>query len=153
MKTQKFIAAVLLLLLVASMQQIKAQAVRSVSWTHDCSIDPIYVWGLDELIVDGLIEYELIMLFNNDDTFKKLHFQNHGTILTGESGTKYKYIDLVAQGGGYSWPSPDFQGEAHFVGQLRVIALGTGVVYTLRVDIIIQIDKDGNVVIKKYIVE
>ena len=132
---------------------IQKKDVHSDGWTHDCYLNPIYVWGIDELIVDGIIDYKIIFIFNKDGSLKKLHFQNKGTILTGESGTQYKYIDLVAQGGDYTWPPPDFQGEAHFVGHLRVIALGSGVVFTLRVDILIAIDKDGNVVVKKYILE
>ena len=129
MKAFKFLFLFVLLSGSIAVLNVKAQAIHEAGWTHDCSVDPIDVWGIDEIIVDGLIAYKIVSKYNKDGTLKSLHFQNKGTKLTGLSGTTYKYIDLVAQGGGWTWPEPD-GGEAHFVGQMKVIALGTGKIYS-----------------------
>ena len=152
MKALRFLFVFALLSAFVAVQDTNAQAEHVDGWTHDFSVEPISgIWGIDEIIVDGIIKYDMIINYNKDGSIKKIHFQNKGTLLTGISGTVYKYIDLVAQGGDLSWPEPPLDGEAHFVGHLKVIALGEGVVYNIRVDILIKVDKDGNVIVQKYI--
>jgi hypothetical protein len=135
-------------------QVSNAQVSHEVWWEDEFSeANPGYMWGIDEALVDGSFAYYVnVITDKKTQDLKKLHINCKATTLVGESGTRYKYKDLVAQGKSWWWPTLS-GGEVHYVGHASATALGEGKAFYIRVLFIIAIDANGDAYFKKFVIE
>jgi hypothetical protein len=116
---------------------------------HDEWVIPLentWVYCLDENVTGELV-YAVKYKFDKDNNLVSFSMHNKGGFLIGESGTSYKLIDLFQE----KYGAPPKEGEYMAVGEYKIIALGEGVTYDGRVHIHIDVDKNGELVVKKYI--
>lgn len=135
-------------------QTTHAQVSHEIWWAGEFTgSNPGYLWGVPEALIGGSFAYHVnVKTDKKTSELKSLHIQCKSTTLLGESGTRYKYQDLVAQGNSWFWPTLD-GGEVHYVGQARVIALGDGKVFSIRVNFIVALDDNGDAYFKKFVIE
>jgi hypothetical protein len=152
MKKLRLLLLIFAAILVAQISN--AQVSHEVWWESEFSeTNPGYMWGLDEALVDGSFAYHVnVITDQKTGDLKKLHIQCKSTTLVGETGTRYKYKDIVAQGRSWSWPTLE-GGEVHYVGHASATALGDGKVFYIKVHFIIAIDANGDAYFKKFVIE
>ena len=73
---------------------------------------------------------------------------NKGTLLVGETtGNTYKLIDNYRE---FYGVAPK-EGEHMLAGVYKIISIGEGITYDGRVQVHVDVDKDGNLIYKKSI--
>jgi len=82
----------------------------------------------------------------------KLFFVCQTGWLVGKSGTEYKVVDVGTATPNYKdnpFPVPGDGEEFTLINNMKIIAKGTGKVYSGRVQLKFFFDKEGNLVVKK----
>jgi len=145
----------LLLIFAAALvaQTINAQVERFPFTFPEAMINLYFGYCIGEDI-EGDIEY-LMTVRTKRSGEVTVHVNSLNGFLKGiDSGCLYKYQDLVARGASEYWPV-DLDGnplyEDHFVGQLKIIKLGSGKVCSMKVHFYFEM-VDGELIIKKYVI-
>ena len=142
MKKLRLLLIVLAALLVA--QVSKAQVV------HDQWVIPLvndWIYCLDENVTGDLV-YDVKYKYDTDGNLVHFSYHNKGTFLVGQTtGSTYKLLDMGHEKYGVG---PN-EGELMINGLYKIISLSDGITYDGRVQIHIDLDKDGTFVIKKEI--
>jgi len=150
MKKFKWLLFVFAALLAA--QVSNAQVVRSYFTFPEAEINYYFSECIGELIT-GDVDYVLTTRTKKSGEIT-VHAQSLTGFLVGESGCLYKYQDVVARGASEFWPV-DLDGnplyEDHFVGQLKIIKLGSGKVCSAMVHFYFEL-VDGELIVKKYVI-
>ena len=127
-----------------------AAQVANAQVVHDQWVIPIvndWIYCLDENVTGDLV-YDVKYKFDKDENLVQFSYHNKGTFLVGQTtGNTYKLIDM----GHEKYGVGSEEGELMINGLYKIISLGDGVTYDGRVQIHIDLDKDGNFVIKKEI--
>ena len=125
-------------------QVSNAQIVRD-EWV--VSIENDWLYCLDENIT-GTLVYDVKYKYDKEGYLVKFSMHNKGTFLVGETtGNTYKLIDIYMEKYGVPIEAGEFM--AH--GIYKIISLGEGITYDGRVQIHIDIDKNGDLIYKKQI--
>ncbi|MEA3460900.1 MAG: hypothetical protein U9R49_03400 [Bacteroidota bacterium] len=137
----------LLLIFAATLvaQTINAQVVHD-EWV--IPLDNQLIWCLDENVTGDLV-YAVKYKVDKEGTLVRFSMHNKGGFLIGETGTRYKVIDIFNERYGV----PPEEAEYMFVGIYKIIAPGEGKVFEGRIFIHIDVDKNGELMVKKYIVD
>ena len=142
MKKLRLLLIVLAALLVA--QVSKAQVV------HDQWVIPLvndWIYCLDENVTGDLV-YDVKYKYDTDGNLVHFSYHNKGTFLVGQTtGSTYKLLDM----GHEKYGVGSNEGELMINGLYKIISLSDGITYDGRVQIHIDLDKDGTFVIKKEI--
>jgi len=127
-------------------QIANAQVVRE-EWV--IPIESTWVYCLDE-DVNGQLVYDVMYKFDKKENLVRFSMHNKGGFLTGvTTGNTYKYVDNFHE----KYGAPPQEGELMVNGILKIISLGDGKVYDGRVQVHIDVDKCGELEMKKYIWE
>ena len=138
-------------------QYSHAQTSHEVVPYWDFALNPTD-WGgfFPEVINEGAILYEVNTRFDKKTGGNILHIKSLPGTLEGVDGGRYKYHDLVARGD-WNWPVDGeynpLEMEVHYVGQLKLIKLGEGKIFSMKVHFLFDIDKNGVFTVKKYVIE
>lgn len=137
-------------------QSTNGQAIHELVPYWDFSINPTD-WDefFPEVIDDGAIIYAVTTRIDKSGG-TILHIRSLPGTLKGAEGGTYKYHDLVARGDWY-WPVDEnyepLEMEVNYVGHLKLIKLGEGKIFSMKVHFLFSFDQDGNFTVKKYVIE
>ena len=140
-----------------AMQLANAQVIHEVVPYWDFTLSPTDWDGFfPEVINDGAIIYEVNTRMDKHSGEYILHIRSLPGTLQGVDGGRYKYHDMVARGD-WNWPlDGDYnplEMEVHYVGQLKLIKLGEGKIFSMKVHFLFDFDSNGDFVVKKYVIE
>ncbi|MCK5103381.1 MAG: hypothetical protein KAR17_11225 [Cyclobacteriaceae bacterium] len=113
--------------------------------------DPGFIYCLDEPVF-GQLHYRNTIHLDKSGAVKKLFFHNIDSWFEGAiSGDMYKVVDVGSTIPDYFWPFPVPEDGVEFtlINNMKIIAKGTGKVYSGRVQLKFFFDKEGNLVVKK----
>ena len=122
-------------------QLANAQIVRE-EWV--IPFENTWVYCLEEN-ASGVLVYDVKYKYDKDGNLVSFSLHNKGGFITGESGTLYKLIDNFKE----KYGVPPQAEELMIVGNYKIIALAEGKVYSGRVHLHIDVDKCGELVLKK----
>jgi hypothetical protein len=146
MKKVKWLLMIFAALLVA--QTSKAQVVHT-TFTED----PGFIYCFDEPVI-GQLHYRNTIHFDKTGAVKRLFFHNIDSWFEGAiSGDMYKVIDVgfTIPDYFYPFPVPEDGVEFTLINNMKIISKGNGKVYNAKAHIKLVLNKDGSIIVKKYI--
>lgn len=142
MKKLRLLMLIFAAVLVA--QTINAQIVRE-EWVVPIENDWLYC--LDENVT-GTLVYDVKYKYDKEGNLVMFSLHNKGTFLVGETtGNTYKLIDVYQEKYGVPADAGEFMANGNF----KIISLGEGITYDGRVQMHIDVDKNGDLIYKKQI--